>query len=128
MSLDVDLTAALAPIFPIPDTGSPPEGRVYPSTFPQGFTQPALRFTFIDITPLEDICGDGDDDTAEPRVQFDIVAHTFKQVSALRLQVMAVMRTFTPPARLVSSAFDYDVDSKSHRATMDYTFHGSSTT
>src|SRR5678815_3100490 len=103
--------------------------RVSPNEFPQPPavpTWPAIRYTIIDTIPVVDICGDGDDSTATPRIQLDVVATTYTAVRALRLQVMAAMRTFTPPAILDSSGGDYDPETKTYREQLDYLFHGSS--
>lgn len=100
--------------------------RVYPSVFPQSFTFPAIRYTFVDVVPIIDIIGDGDDETAVPRIQIDGVANTFKEARDLRLAIMAALKTFDPPAILDNSSMTYDAESKSHRAVLDYTFHGSS--
>lgn len=103
--------------------------RVSPVTFPQPPavpTWPAIRYTFISTVPIEDLCGDGDDETAEALVQLDLVAPTFSAARALRLQVMSAMRTFDPPARLQNSAGEYDADTKTYREQLDYLFHPSS--
>lgn len=119
MSYESDLTTLLKPLV---------GNRVSPVVFPQAPavpTWPAIRYTFISTVPVTDQCGDGDDDTAEVRVQLDVVAATFYQVRALRLLVMAAMRTFTPPAILENTTSTYDAETKTHREIMEYTFHGS---
>lgn len=103
--------------------------RVSPVTFPQPPavpTWPAIRYTFISTVPIEDLCGDGDDETAEALVQLDLVASTFSAARALRLQVMAAMRTFDPPAILQNSSGEFDADTKTYREQLDYLFHPSS--
>lgn len=120
MSLEVDLDAALKSLV---------GNRVAPVIFPQppGVpTWPAIRYTVISNVPVTDICGDGDDETAEPRVQLDVVAATYMQVRALRLQVMAAMRMFLPPAILENTSSQYDDETKTFREIMEYTIHGSS--
>jgi uncharacterized protein DUF3168 len=120
MTLEVDLFTALKSLV---------GNRVAPATFPQPPTVPvwpAIRYTFISNVPVLDICGDGDDETSEPRVQLDIVALTFKDVRALRLQVMAAMRLFVPPAILENTLSEYDAETQTFREIMDYSFHGSS--
>jgi hypothetical protein len=120
MTVETDLFTALGPL-----VGS----RVAPVIFPQPPavpTWPAIRYTFVDSVPIVDICGDGDDQTAELRVQLDVVATTYKAARALRLQVMAAMRTFVPPAILELSLNDYDTDTKTYREILSYTIHGSS--
>lgn len=120
MSLENDLFTALKSLV---------GNRVSPVVFPQAPvvpTWPAIRYNFIDSIPVVDVCGDGDDDTATPRVQFDIVASTFAQARSIRLQVMAAMKTFDPPAMLELSVSSYDEETKTYREQLDYTFHGSS--
>ena len=103
--------------------------RVAPVIFPQAPavpTWPAIRYAFIDSVPIVDICGDDDDTTAEQRVQLDIVATTFAAVRALRLEVMAAMRSFDPPATLQLSSSEYDAETKTYREILDYLLNGSS--
>lgn len=105
--------------------------RVYPSTFPQAPSipvWPAIRYTFISIEPVVDILGDGDDTTADSRIQIDAVASTFTAARYLRLEIMNVMRLFDPPAILEFSSAEYDADSKTHRSILDYAFYPSSET
>jgi hypothetical protein len=102
--------------------------RVAPVIFPQPPnipTWPAIRYTIIDSVPIVDICGDDDDQTAETRVQLDIVALTFAAVRDLRLQVMAAMKTFDPPATLQLSSSEYDFETKTYREMLDYLLNGS---
>lgn len=120
MSLETDIFDALKTLV---------GNRVAPVVFPQPPavpTWPAIRFTIVDSVPTTDLCGDGDDETATPRVQLDVVARTFAAARALRLQVMAAMRGFSPPAILESSTQAYDADTKTYREILDYTIHGSS--
>lgn len=125
MSFENDLFEALAPLVMI--SASPLKGRVYPNTFPQEYTLPAIRFQFVSVVPVVDICGDGDDETAEAHVQLDVVASTFDAMRTLRLAVMEAMRTFDPPAILENSSTDYDAETKTHRAALEYSIEGSST-
>jgi Protein of unknown function (DUF3168) len=120
MILENALFVALAPL-----VGS----RMSPNIFPQPPdipTWPAIRYTFISTVPIQDLCGDGDDDTADTRVQLDIVAKTFKAVRQLRLDVIAAMQSFDPPARVELSSSDYDAETKTYREILDYSFYGSS--
>lgn len=104
--------------------------RVAPVAFPQPPavpTWPAIRYTII-TTPIQDICGDGDDDTSEHRVQLDVVAQTYDGARLLRLQVMAAMQGFAPPARLENSLSTRDSDTKTYREILEYSIHGSTGT
>lgn len=121
MTVEQELFADLRPLV---------NGRVYPSVFPQPVSGlpvwPAIRYSFVSTVPIEDLCGDGDDSTADVRVQIDVVALTYSAMRALRLQVMEKMRYFFLPARLSLSMEDYDDATKTHRAILDYSLHGSS--
>lgn len=121
MSLENDLFSALKSLV---------GNRMSPNEFPQPPAVPvwpAIRYTIIDSVPDIDICGDGDDQIATPRVQLDVVATTYAAARALRLSVMAAMKAFVPPAILDDSGGDYDADTKTYRERLDYIFHGSST-
>jgi hypothetical protein len=104
--------------------------RVTPDTFPatNGTPPPwpAIRYSFISHTPHVDQCGDGGDDTADQRIQLDVVHTTFKALRTLRLQVMAAMETFVPPAVIDNSLHGYDETTKTYRATLDYLIYPSS--
>lgn len=119
MSIQTDLFTALKTLV---------SNRVYPNKFPQVATQvwPAIRYTFITIIPSIDITGDNDDSIAESRIQLDLVDNSFADVRALRLEVMAAMKAFVPPAILESSQDLFDAETKTDRVIMDYVFHPSS--
>lgn len=88
-------------------------------------TWPAIRYS-IERNALVDICGDGDDDTAEQTVILEIVATTDTAARALRLQVLAAMKTFDPPATAGFSRGEEDVETKTFREIQEFTIHGSS--
>lgn len=106
--------------------GSITSNRVYPVVFPQQFTYPAIRYTFVDQVPISDLCGDGDEDTDTPRVQIDVVATTFKGARELGRQIREAMQSVSPPALLEDTRPSYDAEAKAYRVSLDYTFHGSS--
>lgn len=119
MTLEADLFSALKSLV---------GNRMSPNTFPQPParpTWPAIRYTIIDSIPVVDLCGDGDDATATPRIQLDLVAEEYTAVRALRLQVLPIMQSFSPPAILEFSSSLYDAETKTHREILSYTFHGS---
>lgn len=119
MTIEVDLFAALKSLV---------GNRMSPNAFPQPLdkpTWPAIRYT-ITTTPIVDIGGDGDDSTSEVRAQLDLVAERFDTVRTLRLSVMALMRSFTPPATLEQDLLTFDAETKTHRVILQYLFHGSS--
>jgi len=120
MSLEDDLFSALKSLV---------GNRMSPNTFPLApriAVWPAIRFIIIDNVAEVDICGDGDDATATPRVQLDIVASTYAAVRALRLQVMARMKTFDPPAIVDGQGSEYEAETNTYRERLDFLFHGSS--
>ena len=102
--------------------------RVYPSVFPQPLSGvpvwPSIRYSIVSSVPVEDLCGDGDDTTADVRVQIDAVDVTYGKMLALRLLVMAAMRALPTPARLAQSSNDYDEETKTHRAFLEYECSG----
>ena len=119
MTLEADLFTALKTLV---------GNRVAPVVFPQPPavpTWPAIRVT-IDLSPLIDICGDGDDATANTRVQLDVVAKDYEQARSLRLNVKAQMEAFAPPATLEFSSSEYDAETKTYREILQYSVHGSS--
>lgn len=120
MTLEADLFTALRSLV---------GNRVSPNVFPQppaAPSWPAIRYSFVSIVPIVDICGDGDDSTAIPTVQLDVVAQSYKDVRALRLSVMAAMAAFDPPAILGLSTGTYDEETKTYREILQYEFYGSS--
>ena len=120
MSIENDIFSALKTLV---------GNRISPDIFPQPPavpTWPAIRYTIISDVPFSDLCGDGDEDTPEKRVQFDLVASTFAAVRSLRLQVRAAMKMFDPPCLLEISSSEFDAETKTYREIMDYSFHASS--
>ena len=119
MSLDTDIFDALKGLV---------SNRVYPVIFPQPDgrlpTWPAIRYTISGV-PEEDLCGDGDDQTADVQVQLDVVATTNSEMLSLRLSVMEAMRS-PLPARLGYNSREYDFETKTYRAILQYTIDGSS--
>lgn len=104
--------------------------RVYPSVFPQGDrlpTWPAIRFTLVSADPEPSLCGTNDEGTDSTRVQVDIVASTYDGMRALKAQVIAALETTDPPCVREPGGFEtYDAETKTHRATVDFTFYPSS--
>lgn len=105
-------------------------GRCYPNVFPQGPNLPAfpgIVYSRISTTPGEDLCGDGDDEVADVRVQLDLVAKSYGAVITLRNQVKTLMKNFDPPAIWDAERWFYDDETKTHRCVLDYLFYPSST-
>jgi hypothetical protein len=102
-------------------------GRIYPTIFPQAPATPvwpAIRYVRVSTSVFEDLCGEGDDDSHDVRVQLDIVAEGFVAARTLRDQVRIAMKSV---AVLASGEFqDFDPETKTHRRTLDYIFYESS--
>jgi hypothetical protein len=89
-------------------------------------TWPAIRYEFIsEVRPIA-ICGHGDEDTEDIRVQLDVVDKTFVAMRALRNEVIAAMRSYPKPATFQDGAAGYDAETKTYRARIDYLIHQSS--
>ncbi len=127
MSLENHLFSSLSTISEIARVGG--FYAVSPLIFPQppryNPEWPAIRYTFVSSVPIEDLCGDGDDDTSDVRVQIDVVDTTYAAMRALRLKVMAVMSAFIPPAILQASSDEVDIETHTYRAILDYLIHPS---
>lgn len=99
--------------------------RVYPMTFVQPSsgqlpTWPAIRYEFIsEVRPIA-ICGHGDEDTEDIRVQIDIVDRTVVAMRALRNEVIATMRSYPIPNTMQDSGQEYDSVTKTYRTRIDY--------
>lgn len=126
MSLKSDLFDALGPLV---SNGS--VHRCYPDVFPQPPAVPvwpAIRYSVISGEVFPDICGSGADQTDDVLVQIDAVAPTGTARDALRLSIRNAMSTFQPPATLQGvPREEYDAETKTYRASMDYVIYGSST-
>lgn len=121
MSIESDLYQALRGLV---------SDRVYPLTFPQGLTLPvwpAIRYAFVSADAATDLCGDNGDVTADVRVQVDAVALTFKDMRALRLQVLSAMEDFDPPAIWSGDFEEFDAETKTFRCSLDFVIYPSST-
>lgn len=102
--------------------------RVYPTKFPEVpvRTWPAIRYTVIDRVHSNTIDGSGDDNTAESRIQLDLVDNSYADVQELRLAVIAVMDDFFPPVLIDGDQDTYDAETKTDRVILDYVFYPSS--
>jgi len=107
--------------------------RCYPIVFPQKPLPvwPAIRFTRVGGTIYPDACGAGDDSTDDQRFQVDIVATTLDEltdtVTGLVPLARAAMALLTVPTVLQAPpAFEYDPETKTYRAVMDFICYGSS--
>ncbi len=120
MSIEADLFTTLKTLV---------SNRVYPETFvqPSGTLPiwPAIRYDLVSEIPVTAICGDGGDETADTRVQIDIVDKTFLAARSLRAQVMQAMLSFDPPAIVQNSFNEYDPDTKTFRSSVEYVIYKS---
>jgi hypothetical protein len=99
--------------------------RCYPVALPQHCLWPAIRYSFVSLTPYPDACGDDAAETAQQRVQVDIVGKAYGDVRQIRRQVLTAMRTLDPPAIVAGAFDDYDSDAKAYRSSIDYLLHPS---
>lgn len=99
--------------------------RVYPIVFPQPDSTPvwpAIRYVLISAVPAVSICGDSGEVDIR-RYQLDLVDNTAASVRSLKIQVLAAMVGFNPPAIYEGSSEDYDGPTNTFRISMDYTVH-----
>lgn len=104
-------------------------GRVYPVMFPQEPlpTWPAIRYTPVGGSTNPDACGSGDGTLDDVSVQIDVVAATYTAARDLQQQVRAALQTFTPPAVADGAPlFDFDAETRTHRAIQTFTLYPSS--
>lgn len=129
MSLENYLFTALTAVPEVARTG-PSAYAVHPVIFPQPVRYnpqwPAIRYTCISSVPVVDICGDGNDDTADTRVQIDVVAETYVEARLIRGEVMNIMATFNPPAILALDFDTYDEETSTFRCVLHYEVQPSS--
>jgi hypothetical protein len=108
------------------------DGRCYPSIFPQDergnitTKWPAIRYAIVSAVPPVDSCGTGDTSADDTRVQIDCVAKTDGAAQALLDEVIAALIDTDPPCVRESHNLTYDIETRTHRATVDYTFYASS--
>jgi len=106
--------------------------RAYISVFPQPSgapVWPAARISVVSLVPNVDLCGDGGVETAEYRIQIDLVvteASGYSALTALRNGVLESMKSFVPPAILDAVRPDYDEETRTHRSSIDYLIYPSS--
>lgn len=100
--------------------------RVYRNVFPQPPSAPvwpSIRYTFVSVTGTQDICGDGGEETADYRVQIDLVDLESKGPTSfanLSVLVKAALATLQPIYVWESEFEEFDLDTKTNRLAMDY--------
>lgn len=123
MSIESDVVAAIQ---------ARVDGRAYVGEFSQPNvrpTWPAARVTVASIAPDVAICGDGGEETADFRVQIDLVVTEgagYSALNALKALVLSDMRSFDPPAIWDGGFYDFDSETKTHRYILDYLIYPSS--
>lgn len=104
--------------------------RVFPTTFKQkdgGLPAwPSIMYWIVSAIPPEDVCGTGDGSTDDTRVQIEIVANTDRERTLIVTAVRAAMQDLDPPASLDTYLEDYNDQTRTYRAIMDYIFYPSS--
>lgn len=103
-------------------------GRCYPDTFmqPNGNLPvwPAIRYSIIGGDTHADICGTGDGSTDTTRVQVDIVGATHASRETVLATVRTAMSNMATPTTLQSTPrSEYDAETKTYRAILDYYIH-----
>lgn len=118
LSVSQALTTALGPLV---------EQRVYARTFvqPSGDlpTWPSIRFAFVSVASDVTICGDGGDESADYRVQIDLVLERSKgevEFQSLRSQLLAVMQALGSTFVWAGQRDEFDADTKTNRCSLDY--------
>lgn len=123
MSLKDDLFTALKALV---------SNRVYPDTFPQvsGVPYaPAIRYTLAGGTTWQDLCGDGEAETDDVRLQLDWIGRTADERETLTPLIRAAMKTLDPPCVMDGPVVtSFDSETKVYRAMAFWTSQGSSTT
>lgn len=108
------------------------DNRAYLNAFSQpeeSPTWPAARVTVASVTPDVDLCGDGGEETADTRVQIDLVvteAAGYTALNTLKDQVMSDMVGFDPPAVWDAKRISFDEETRTHRCSLDYLIYPSS--
>lgn len=119
----LNLKAALNPLV---------SGRVYRLIFPQPPAQPvwpAIRYTFVSVDPESTWCGDGGEQTANYRLQLDIVdleSKGFTSFNSLCDAVKSAIQSSLPNYFWESQQEDFDKETKTLRMVLEYTIHLSS--
>lgn len=119
MSYETVLFNALSPLTALTENGR----ACYVNTFPQKGAPspwPAIRWTVVSGVPEATICGNGNDDETDFRIQIDGIAATEKLRTALRLAIQAAMAALSIPCLCDNFEDSYDVESKGFRIRLDY--------
>jgi len=117
MSHSAAIFAALGPLV---------GGRCYPVVFPQEPlpTWPAIRYTPTGGATYPSSCGDSDAD--DQTVQVHAVAETYSEAETLERAVRIALTQALPCTTDGAASFDYDSDTKTHRAVLLFTIQPTS--
>lgn len=108
--------------------------RVY-ANLPQSrsLIWPAIKYTVVSATPGVAVCGDGGLETAEARVQIDVITDVGAGQAAnnaIVASVLAAMAVMAPPAILdaYGPEAEKDAETNTFRTSMDFLLYPSSVT
>lgn len=108
------------------------DGRVYANTFPQteagtGLSRlPAARFQIISAVNAGTVCGTDDRSTDDTRVQIDVVAGDWDSLMTKVDETIAAFIDSDPPCTRENYFTTFDVETRTHRASIDFVFYPSS--
>lgn len=91
-------------------------GRVYPGSFPELPTYPAIVYNRVSLIPFNDLSGYSSIDAG--RFQIDIFSHNYSETNNVASLVKEAMRGVGIQVNIMDG---YDSDTRLHRKTMDYT-------
>lgn len=121
--IDAVVRAALKAVF---------NNAVYANAFPQteagtGLSRlPAARFQIVSAVSAPTVCGTDDRETDDTRVQIDVVAGDWDALMAKVDETIAALLNTYPPCTRENYFTTFDVETRTHRASMDYVFYPSS--
>jgi hypothetical protein len=127
MTYETELFAALAPLAALTDNGR----AYYVNVFPQRGEPspwPAIRTTVVSGIPEATICGNGNDEETDFRVQIDGIAATAMLRTALRLAIQGAMAALPTPCLCDNFEDSFDVEARGYRTRLDYLLLPSSPT
>lgn len=105
--------------------------RVYPSTFSQNKgpltpVWPAIRYTVTTTDTAGALCGTDIEAADDIQIQLDVVAESWTEMRSLKASIIIALQTTDPPCQRLSSFEEFDGETRTHRASLDYLFQQSS--
>jgi hypothetical protein len=119
MTYETELFGALSPLTALTTNGR----ACYVNTFPQKGEPspwPAIRWTVISGVPEASICGNGNDDETDFRIQIDGIAATAALRTALRHAIQTAMGALATPSLCDNFEDSYDTEAKGYRTRLDF--------